>query len=88
MMREWDMFETWARESWPLAVPTVNVTDRVVRTIQCRPRPADLERPALAIAATALIAASVALATAWQTWQIAHDPLAQVFKPPSYLTVR
>jgi hypothetical protein len=87
-MGELERFDEWAAAARRHGPPQVNVTSKVVRTIQrVRPRPA-VERPAMAIAATALVAASIALVSAWQSWQTVNDPLLHLFKPPSYLTMR
>jgi hypothetical protein len=87
-MGELKRLDEWAAAARERAAPRVDVTSNVVRTIQrIQPRAA-IEKSVVAIAATAVIAASIALVAAWQSWQVAHDPLVQWFNTPNYLTMR
>ncbi len=87
-MGDLERFDEWAAAARGREAPRVDVTSKVVRTIQrIQPRAA-VEKPVVAIAATALIAASIALIAAWQSWQLVHDPLVQWFNTPNYLTMR
>jgi hypothetical protein len=87
-MRELERIEEWVAAARRREAPRVDVTPKVVRTIQCiQPRTA-VEKPVLAMAATAVIAASIALVVAWQSWQFVHDPLVRWFISPNYLTMR
>jgi hypothetical protein len=88
MMRELERFDEWASAARRQDPPRVDITPRVVRTIERFQPKAAVERPVVALAATAVIAASIALVAAWQSWQIAHDPVIQWLKPPNYLTMR
>jgi hypothetical protein len=87
-MHNLGQFDEWVSAARNDGPPSVDVAAKVVRTIERIPPRATVERPAIAIAATALIAASVAMVIAWQSWRIVHDPLVQWFKPPNYLTMQ
>jgi hypothetical protein len=87
-MGDLKQFDEWAAAAQKREAPRVDVTSNVVRTIQrLQPRRA-VEKPEWAIAATAVIAASIALVAAWHSWQTVHDPLVQWFNTPDYLTMR
>jgi hypothetical protein len=87
-MGELERIDEWAAAARRREPPRVDVTQKVVRTIaRIQPRAA-VEKQVVAIAATAVLAASIALVAAWQSWQIAQDPLIQWFTSPNYLTMR
>jgi hypothetical protein len=87
-MGELERFDEWAAAAQKREAPQVDVTSNVVRSIQHVRPSASVEKPVVAIAAAAMIAASIALGAAWQSWQTMHDPLIQWFNTPNYLTMR
>lgn len=87
-MGDLERFDEWAAAAQRREAPRVDVTSNVLRTIErIQPRPR-VEKPVLAITAVAVLAASIALVAAWQSWQNVHDPLVQWLTPPNYLTMR